>query len=134
VGCFGIFFFSSKIRIFFLKKIPCFVPSTVLVASLSLSGDFYFEFNGSTCDHFVQKNIYIFLYIESEKYLLFTQFTSPAYIKECATFFIIHLAKVFENSLLEMEIEFVKRRIDIIAAHFAPNDEISPTHLLPMVI
>ncbi|GAU12397.1 hypothetical protein TSUD_253480 [Trifolium subterraneum] len=31
-----------------------------------------------------------------------------------------------------MENEFVKRRIDIIAAHFAPNDEISPTHLLPM--
>ncbi|PNX77675.1 hypothetical protein L195_g033644, partial [Trifolium pratense] len=31
-----------------------------------------------------------------------------------------------------MESEFVKRRIDTIAAHFAPNDEISPTHLLPM--
>jgi len=33
-----------------------------------------------------------------------------------------------------MENELVKRRIDTIAAHFASSDEISPTHLLPMVI
>lgn len=31
-----------------------------------------------------------------------------------------------------MENEFVKRRIDTIAAHFSSNDEISSTHLLPM--
>ena len=89
-----------------------------------------FRLSGSTYVLFHQKYLSLYHSLPFTAYILYPLQSHIAHAKLKLFFG----TKFGALALADMEGDVVRRRINMLAAHFAPNDEIASTHVLPMVI